>query len=94
MHDGILAKDPCSRRAFVNVLLTSCGLNPLRLRAPVRRLSRPCARWASMPPAHPSCAETTPGTFGHLWPDADESTRSAVGAVLAARMDSSGILAD
>jgi integrase len=27
-------------------------------------------------------------TYGHLWPDADESARAAVGAVLAARADS------
>jgi integrase len=33
-------------------------------------------------------ARTTLDTYGHLWPDADESTRSAVGAVLAERMDS------
>jgi len=33
-------------------------------------------------------AKTTLDTYGHLWPDADESTRAAVGAVLAARMDS------
>jgi integrase len=35
-------------------------------------------------------ATTTLNTYGHLWPDADESTRSAVGAVIAKRMDSSG----
>lgn len=34
-------------------------------------------------------ATTTLDTYGHLWPDADESTRSAVGAVGAERMDSS-----
>jgi len=40
-------------------------------------------------------AKTTLDTYGHLWPDADESTRATVGAVLAARMDSaSAILAD
>jgi integrase len=39
-------------------------------------------------------AKTTLETYGHLWPDADESTRAAVGAVLAVRMDSSGVLAD
>jgi Phage integrase family len=32
-------------------------------------------------------AKTTLDTYGHLWPDADESTRAAVGAVLAARAD-------
>jgi hypothetical protein len=35
-------------------------------------------------------ARTTLDTYGHTWPDADESTRSAVGAVIAERMDSSG----
>jgi integrase len=33
-------------------------------------------------------AKTTLDTYSHLWPDADESTRVAVGAVLAARVDS------
>ena len=33
-------------------------------------------------------ATTTLNTYGHLWPDADESTRAAVGTVIAARMDS------
>jgi hypothetical protein len=31
-------------------------------------------------------ARTTLDTYGHLWPDADESTRSAIGAVIAERM--------
>jgi integrase len=40
-------------------------------------------------------AKTTLDTNGHLWPDADESTRAAVGVVLAAHADSSsGLLAD
>lgn len=33
-------------------------------------------------------AKTTLDTYSHLWPDADESTRSAIGSVIAARMDS------
>lgn len=33
-------------------------------------------------------ATTTLNTYGHLWPDADESARAAVGAVVAARADS------
>lgn len=32
-------------------------------------------------------AKTTLDTYGHLWPDKDESTRTAVDAVLAARAD-------
>ena len=32
-------------------------------------------------------AKTTLDTYGHLWPDSDESTRTAVGAVLVARAD-------
>lgn len=32
-------------------------------------------------------ATTTLNTYAHLWPDADESTRAAVGVVLAARAD-------
>ena len=33
-------------------------------------------------------AMTTLNTYGHMWPDADESARAAVGAVLATRADS------
>lgn len=33
-------------------------------------------------------ASTTLNTYSHLWPDADESARAVVGAVLAARADS------
>ena len=33
-------------------------------------------------------ASTTLDTYGHVWPDADESTRTAIGAVITARMDS------
>lgn len=39
-------------------------------------------------------ARTTLDTYGHLWPDADESTRSAVGAVISERMNSVGATAD
>jgi integrase len=39
-------------------------------------------------------ARTTPDTYGHLWPGADESTRSAVGAVISERMNSVGATAD
>lgn len=37
-------------------------------------------------------ARTTLDTYGHLWPDADESTRSAISAVIAGRMDSLRVL--
>lgn len=33
-------------------------------------------------------AKTTLDTYGHMWPDADESARTAVGVVLATRADS------
>jgi hypothetical protein len=33
-------------------------------------------------------ARTTLDTYGHLWPDADESTRTAIGAVIAERIGS------
>ncbi len=39
-------------------------------------------------------SRTTLDTLGHLYPDADESTRSAIGAVIAERMDSLGTTAD
>ena len=32
-------------------------------------------------------AKTTLDTYGHLWPDTDDSTRSAIDAVLTARAD-------
>jgi hypothetical protein len=35
-------------------------------------------------------AETTLDAYGRLWSDSDESVRAAIGAVLAARADSSG----
>lgn len=33
-------------------------------------------------------ATTTLNVYGHLWPDADESARSAIAAVMASRADS------
>ena len=33
-------------------------------------------------------AKTTLDTYGHLWPDSDDSTRAAVAAVFVARADS------
>jgi integrase len=38
--------------------------------------------------ARHASATTTLATYGHLWPYVDESTRAAVGAVLAARVGS------
>jgi integrase len=32
-------------------------------------------------------AKTTLDTYGHLWPDADESTRTAVGKVITDRLE-------
>lgn len=32
-------------------------------------------------------AKTTLDTYGHMWPDADESTRTAIGTVMTARAD-------
>jgi integrase len=34
-------------------------------------------------------AKTTLDTYGHLWPDVDESSRAAIDAVLAARTEQS-----
>ena len=39
-------------------------------------------------------ARTTLDTYGHLWPDADVSTRSTIGVVIAEQMDSIGHAAD
>ena len=37
-------------------------------------------------------ARTTFDTYGHMWPDADESTRSAIGAVITERIASLNLL--
>jgi hypothetical protein len=37
-----------------------------------------------------SSAKTTLDVYGHLWPDKDETTRAAIGGVIAARVASSG----
>ena len=37
-------------------------------------------------------AKTTLDTYGHLWPDSDDSTRAAIDAVMAARADYSADL--
>jgi integrase len=34
-------------------------------------------------------AKTTLDVYGHMWPDKDETTRAAIGGVIAARMASS-----
>lgn len=39
-------------------------------------------------------ARTTLDTYGHMWPDADESSRTAIGIVIAERMDSTESAAD
>jgi hypothetical protein len=36
-------------------------------------------------------ARTTLDTYGHFWPDADESTRTAVGAVIADRLEAPAV---
>ncbi len=41
-----------------------------------------------------SSARTTLDAYGHLWPHADESTRTAIGVVIAERMDSGKATAD
>lgn len=34
-----------------------------------------------------TAAKTTLDTYGHLWPDSDDSTRAAIAAVIAARRE-------
>ena len=36
-------------------------------------------------------AQTTLNVYGHMWPDSDESTRAAVGKVIAARIVDAGV---
>jgi hypothetical protein len=36
-----------------------------------------------------SSAKTTLDLYGHMWPDKDETTRAAIGGVIAARMATS-----
>lgn len=59
-------------RHFLASLLIASGLDVKVVQARLRHAS----------------AKTTLDTYGHLWPDADESARAAVGAVFAARADS------
>ena len=66
----------------------------------IRGVVTPAQQW----PAEPlktvqarlrhASARTTLDTYGHLWPDADESTRAAIGLVIAERMDSGNATAD
>lgn len=44
--------------------------------------------------AEVSALEVADVTYGYLWPDADESTRTAIGEVIAERMDSGTATAD
>ncbi|MGW0252763.1 tyrosine-type recombinase/integrase [Nocardia goodfellowii] len=65
-------------RHFFASLLISKGADIKTVQARVRHAS----------------AKTTLDTYGHMWPDADESTRFAIGEVIAERMDSLGTTAD
>jgi hypothetical protein len=42
---------------------------------------------AILPHRTQASAKTTLDTYGHIWPDRDESTRAAVDAVIAARAE-------
>ena len=59
-------------RHYFASLLIASGLDVKTVQARVRHAS----------------AKTTLDTYGHLWPDRDESSRAAVAAVYAARSDS------
>jgi len=39
-------------------------------------------------------ASTTLDTYGHLWPDTDESTRTALGKVITARVGKNALAED
>ena len=58
-------------RHYFASLLIASGLDVKTVQARVRHAS----------------AKTTLDTYGHLWPDRDESSRAAVAAVYAARSD-------
>ncbi len=59
-------------RHYLAILLIGSGLDVKVVQSRLRHAS----------------ASTTLDCYGHMWPDADESARAAVGAVLAARADS------
>ncbi len=65
--------------------------------APLSRLAADCSgadiKTVQARLRHAS-AKTTLDTYGHMWPDADESTRSAIDAVITKRVDSSEDAAD
>jgi integrase len=58
-------------RHFLASLLIASGANVKVVQARLRHAS----------------ASTTLDTYSHLWPDSDESTRTAIEAVLVARAD-------
>lgn len=66
------------RRHYLASLLISSGADIKTVQARMRH----------------ALASTTLDTYSHLWPDADGSTRSAVGLVIAKRMDSLRTTAD
>jgi integrase len=63
-------------RHYYASLLISSGLDVKVIQARLRHAS----------------AKTTLDTYGHLWPDSDETTRAAISNVIAARASSAAIL--
>jgi hypothetical protein len=111
VHDGLLARNPCSRRTSPGAAGRQLG--PWQLDRAIRSArtsvvglpdgfrfhdlrhylaSLLIASGADVKVVQSrlrhASAKTTLDTHSHLWPDADESTRAAVGAVLTARADS------
>ena len=78
VHDGIVPRSPCSRRTSPGPA-ASVPTWPPRSR---------CGRCTTRCLNGYASAKTTLDTYGHLWPDRDESTRAAVDAVLATRVAS------
>jgi integrase len=69
---GVQPITPHDLRHYLASLLIASGADIKTVQARLRHAS----------------ASTTLDVYGHLWPDADESTRAAIGAVIAARLQS------
>ena len=83
---GVRARrEACSRGEVILPVVTTAPLFKCRLNADGEAELERVARFDVW--GHAS-AMTTLNKYGHMWPDADESARAAVGAVMATRADS------
>jgi integrase len=92
VHDGLLARNPCSRRTSpespkVVGLPEVFRFHDLRHYLASLLIGSGLDVKVVQHRLRHGSAKTTLDADGHLWPDSDESARAAVGVVLAARAD-------